>query len=380
MNRLFPFLELGRIPTPVPRSAQVGGAPNGVASLDSAQLGPFIVPELADWWLTRATAWRVPAAAQGIQVIAGTLATLPLHRWRGPVQTGDDLLVAQPDPACPAAATIAATVEDMVLYPYAYWVVIGRDARGFPAAARQVPADLVGDKLDRDGVLSYCGYDYPAADVLRFHSPTPGLLTTGVDALRTAYMLERAAQRYAGEPIPSGYIRNTGPMDLEDEEIDDLLDTWAAARNARATAYLGPNTEYAATAFNAEQLQLTQGREQSAAQIAQLLNLPPRYVNAPTAGGSSMTYTTLETARRDLVDLCLSAYMTAICGRLSLDDVTPRGQDVRFDLSAFYRSDFPSLITSGATAVGAGLLSVTEWRRIAGMPDQLATATEELAP
>jgi hypothetical protein len=373
LERIAPWLTLARMPAPARRpGGGLGAAPNGIASRATRTLDPFVVPPLPGWLLDRATAWSIPAAANGIQVIAGTLATLPLHRWRGPSLTGDDTLVGQPDPLVPASATLNATIEDLVLFPYAYWITLARDYRGFPSAARHVPADLVTDRLDVDGELDYAGVSYPAGDVIRFHSPTPGLLWTGRDVLRTAALLEAAAQRYAGEPIPSGYLSNTGPIDLEDEEIDALLDTWAAARNARATAYLGPNTSYQATAFNAEQLQLTQSREHAAAAIAQLLNLPARYVNAPTAGGASLTYSTLESARRDLVDLCLSQYMAAVCDRLTLTDVTPSGQSVRFELAAFYRADFGSLVTSGATAVAANLISVTEWRRFAGLPDELA--------
>jgi hypothetical protein len=377
LERIAPWLTLARMPPPPPRRSGgvLGAAPNGIASRAARTLDPFVVPPLPGWTLDRGTAWSIPASANGIQVIAGTLATLPLHRWRGAELTGDDTLVAQPDPLVPASATLNATIEDLVLFPYAYWIVLARDYRGFPSAARQVPADLVTDRLDVDGELDYADATYPAGEVIRFHAPTPGLLWTGRDVLRTAAMLEAAAQRYAGEPIPSGYLSNTGPVDLEDEEIDALLDTWAAARNARATAYLGPNTNYQATAFNAEQLQLTQSREHAAAAIAQLLNLPPRYVNAPTAGGASLTYSTLESARRDLVDLCLSQYMAAVCDRLTLTDVTPAGQSVRFALAQFYRADFGSLVSTGATAVSAGLMTVAEWRRLAGLPDTPADDT-----
>jgi Phage portal protein len=361
-------------PKPTERGSGMLSIPTGIASLKPpavGQLGPFIVPPMPEGWLTRATAWRVPAAAQALQIIAGTLSTLPLARWRGPMLTGDDSLIAQPDPATTRSATIMATVEDLVLYPYAYWIVLARDGRNFPIAARHVPADRVDDRLTEEGIIRYEKEEYEAKAVLRFASPTPGLTLTGADALWTAYLLSRAAQRYANEPVPSGYLQNTGAVDLEEDEIDNLLDTWAAARQARATAYVGPNVNYQTTSFNAEQLQLTAGRELASAEIARLCNLPPHYVNAPQAGGSSMTYTTLETARRDLVDLCLGQYMAAVCDRLSLDDVTPHGQEVRFSLAAFYRSDFAGLVTSGVAAVAAGLVSVTEWRRLAGLPDQL---------
>jgi hypothetical protein len=325
-------------------------------------------------------AWRIPACAQGIQVIAGTLSTLPLSRWRDRVQLVDDTLMIQPDPAVPRSSTMFQTVEDLILFPYAYWLILGRSlSDGRPNAVRYVPADQVSDDLDavdgRPQILTYAGTEYRRSDVIRFASPTPGLLHTGRGALRTAYLLEIAAQRNAEDPVPQGYLRNTGPVDIDDDEIDDMLDGWKAARQKRATAYLNANMEYATVAFNPEQLQLVASREQAASEIARLMNLPPRYVNAPMAGGTSLTYTTVESSRRDLVDLSLSVYMQPVTDRLSMDDVTARGQEVRFTLSEFYRSDLAGLVSTGVAGTTAGLFSVQEWRRMAGLPDQPSVGT-----
>lgn len=364
-------------PPPIPgRSLTPPAPPREIASGNSGQLGPFLIPELSDWWLTRSQAWRVPACAQGLQVIAGTISTLPLTRWRDRSQLDDDTLVGQPDPAQPYSATMFQTVEDLVLYPHAYWLILGRSPVDDRAvAARYVPADQVADRLDTDGILEYKGVEYKQREVIRFDSPTPGLLDIGRTALRTAYLLERAAQRNADDVMPTGYLQNTSPVDLEDTEIDELLDGWAAARKHRATAYLNANVKYETTAFNAEQLQLVSSKEQAASEVARLMNLPPRYVNAPMAGGTSLTYTTVEGSRRDLVDLSLSVYMAPITDRLSMNDQTPRGQKVRFSLSEFYRADLDQLVTVGAAGTAAGLFTVTEWRRWAGLPDDPAADT-----
>jgi Phage portal protein len=380
LTRMFPLAGFAGVPPVAERAHGVDLGNAGIASRESGQLGPFTVPEVGSWWLTRRMTWRVPAAAQGLQIIAGTLSTLPLYRWRDAERLDDATLIAQPDPAVPTSSMMFQTVEDLILFPYAYWLVMGRSLDdGRPIAARYVPADMVTDRLDRldNPHLRYADVDYRPADVIRFPSPTPGLLITGQDALRTAYLLERAAQRNADEPIPTGYLQNTGGVDLDDDEIDDLLDGWGQARRQRSTAYLNANTKYETTAFDAKSLQLVEAREQAAGEIARLLNLPPRYVNAPLAGGSSLTYQTLESARRDLVDLSLSVYMKPLTDRLSMDDLTPRGQQVRFSLIDFYRSDLPALVTLGAQGTAAGLFSVTEWRRWAGLPD---TVDEGIAP
>jgi phage portal protein BeeE len=75
-----------------------------------------------------------------------------------------------------------------------------------------------------------------------------------------------------------------------------------------------------------------------------------------------MTYATIESERRDLVDLALRPYMTTVESRLSLGDVTPRGQVVRFDLADFYRADFPTQIDTYGKAIAAGIMSIDEVR------------------
>lgn len=175
-----------------------------------------------------------------------------------------------------------------------------------------------------------------ARDVIRIPSHWPGLLIVGARALRTAITLERAAAMFATVEIPPGYLKNNGP-DLAPEKVTELLDGWSTARRSRQTGYLNALLDFVTPAFNPEQLQLLEARRNSTAEVSRLLNLPSRYTNAPSE--SSMTYSNVESERRDLVDLSLRPYVAAMEGRLSLDDVTPRGQAVALDLDDFYRGD-----------------------------------------
>lgn len=297
------------------------------------------------WPLTRAEVWLVPAVAQGLQVIAGTVGTLPLSVMRGRETLPLPHLLAQPDPDEPAAATWTAVVEDLVLFPEAYAVVLSRTAEGFPYSIRYVPHEDVEpfdwtDPADpwAAPVRQYRvgGYVVAARDVIRIPSHWPGLLIVGARALRTAITLERAAAMFATVEIPPGYLKNNGP-DLAPEKVTELLDGWSTARRSRQTGYLNALLDFVTPAFNPEQLQLLEARRNSTAEVSRLLNLPSRYTNAPSE--SSMTYSNVESERRDLVDLSLRPYVAAMEGRLSLDDVTPRGQAVALDLDDFYRGD-----------------------------------------
>lgn len=370
-----------------PEAASLPDGPPGdpVARGSSpSSLAPFTV-DLGDvpwdaWPLTRQQVWLVPAVAQALQVIAGTIGTLPWARRRGrdPLDLGT--LLAQPDPEEPREATVTALVEDLVLYPEGYLVVIQRDADGFPLHVRYVAHELV-EPLDppfdpyalvppprRYRIGVYGGVEVDASAVLRFPSHWPGLLTVGARTLRTSMLLELAAQRYASTDLPSGTLKNKG-ADLPPAKVDELLSTWERARRTHSVAYTNALIDFNVEQWDPTQLQLVDARRWQAAEVARLCNLPSRYLNAPSDSGS-MTYSNVESERRDLVDLSLRPYLAAVERRLSMDDTCPHGQAVAFDLDAFYRGDlagrgaYYNLALNGANP----WLQVDEVRAVEGKP------------
>lgn len=341
-------------------------------------LAPFTVDVTGDGWdtwpLQRRDVWLIPAAAQGLQVIAGTIGTLPLERTRGrdPLPLGP--LLSQPDPAEPAVSTWTRLVEDLVLFPEAYLVVLARDADDFPAHVRYVEHELVepvepiagayddtgaaadpfGASVTRYRIGPGAGVVVNARDVLRFPSHWPGLLVVGARALRTSMLLESAAQRFATIDLPAGSLKNTG-ADLPPAKVDEILATWERARRTHGIGYLNALIDFKAEQWDPSQLQLVDARRWQTAEIARLLNLPSRYLNAETE--SSMTYSNVESARRDLVDLSLRPYLGAVERRLSMDDSCPHGQAVAWDLDAFYRGD----LAARSAYYAAGLNGPQPW-------------------
>ncbi len=337
-------------------------------------LAPFTVPfvdELAAFPVSRDVAWQVPACAQGIQVIAGTTGTFPLVRYRRVLDAEGVLvrlqrlattsLLDQPDPDEPREATVTRLVEDLVLHPQAFALILDRAADGFPSSMRYVQAELVEPRVNARGDEGFqVDQDWwPAREVIVFESHWPGLLIAGASAVRTAALLERAARRYANDNAPAGALKNTG-ADLPPDKVDELLSTWEASRRTRTTGYLNAQVAYERYSWSSSDLELVAGRQWQTSEVGRLLNLPPRYLNAPA--GASMDYANITSERRDLVDLSLAPYIASVQGRLSMPDVTPRGQVVRFDLTDFYSGDLAEQVTTYSTAVAAGLMTVDEAR------------------
>jgi len=65
-------------------------------------------------------------------------------------------------------------------------------------------------------------------------------------------------------------------------------------------------------------------------QVARLMNVPAYYISADM--NNSMTYSNVQDERRQFVSLSLAPYIHAIQDRLSMDDITARGNIVKFNV------------------------------------------------
>jgi HK97 family phage portal protein len=194
--------------------------------------------------------------------------------------------------------------------------------------------------------------------LIMFNGMDNGVLVRGGRAIRTALELEKAAARMADEPVPTMVIKNTG-VDLPPEQVSGLLSAWRAARQQRATAYLSGPLDVQAFGFDASQMQLVEARQFTASEIARLVGIPAWFLNAESA---SMTYSNSITERRNLVEFSLRPIMACIEQRLSMDDITPRGQVVRFDLDDYLRGNPQEQVEVIGKMLELGLIDIDEAR------------------
>ena len=314
--------------------------------------------------VTRGQAMTIPAVRQGRNVIAGKIGTAPMVCTRVTAGKAPERVARpffdQPDPNCTRATLLTWTVDDLIFYGVSYWVVTSRDALRFPRTASRVSPDRV--NIDyANGTIRLDGKPISPADVLAFLGPDEGLLTHGARTLRTCLLLEDAVRRNASADVPVGLFEDQQGA-MESDEIEAFLSSWETHRRARATGYVPAGLKYVNPAATAEAMQLADARAFQAAEVARQLNLPAYSINAPT--NDSLTYSTTEGNRRDLVEITYAPYIAAIEQRLSLGDVTPLGTTVVLDFTAFIRGDLSSVISTGATAVAAGLMTVSEVRQL----------------
>ncbi|MFE3071772.1 phage portal protein [Streptomyces sp. NPDC059247] len=317
---------------------------------------------------------RLPTVRRGVRLISGAIGTMPLRRWRDGEEIPPGPLLTQPETWRPYCRSIAALVEDLILYPRAWWLVTGRDGwTGYPTSvvrldpeSVQVDAEPGTDEVVREWA-TYRGRPVNATDLIAFDGPDEGLLTLGDDTIVTALALEAAAARYASPEIPTGILKQTSQYDLTDDEVDALLDRWERSRRTRGTGWLNSGVDYQGVTTTPADFQLVESREESALQLCRHLGLPPRY--AAVASGDSLTYSTQLSERTDLIELCFAPYLSVIEERLSMSDRngSPRGQTVRFSVLEFLRSAPLDRAERYARLIPLGVMSTGEARGEEGL-------------
>jgi phage portal protein BeeE len=99
---------------------------------------------------------------------------------------------------------------------------------------------------------------------------------------------------------------------------------------------------------------------------------------SPTGNSGSLLYANVSQNMAQFVQTACAPYINAIERTLSLDSITAAGQQIRFDVQAFLRTD-PEAATAYATTLqGAGVISIDEARGYLGIPS--TNTTPDLTP
>jgi len=328
--------------------------------------------------ISRKEALQVPAVLRSRNLIAGTLARLPIHvRDKDREIATPTTLLDQIDPDVPNVVTFANTYEDLLFEGISWWRVLEFGWHGFPTFATHVghsrvtvsgwvpPVNGVGPAAG--GRIYIDGYPIPDDQIIRFDSPNPPLLVHAARAIRTCLTLDQTAAGYGEQPVPLGYFSpKEGLRPREDDKtVQGLLDKWEMARQRRVWGYVGAAWDLHTLQFNAEQIQLAEQRQHAVLEIARAAGVDPEDLGVST---TSRTYQNAEQRRLDLLDFTLAHYMAAVEQRLSMRDVLPRGYEAKVNLDGFLRSDTKTRYEAHKIALDSEFLTVPEVRELEDRP------------
>lgn len=284
---------------------------------------------LVDAPITRSEAMRVPAVARARHMITTTIARADLlvHDRTGAALDPQPPWTRRTDTAQPAAHRLAWTVDDLLFYGESLWLV-DRDSERHPMRVEHVPFHRW--ERDPDDRITVDGTPVAGPRLVHFAGLHEGILTFGAAAIRGAAAMLDAAVDTARRPFRLE-LHDAGDYPLTRAEIRELIaDARAAMLDNAGVVYTAPGLEARLHGISADSL-LVAGRESFAVDVARLIGVPSAMVDAHSTG-ATMTYTNVEQVIRSFLHLGLVTYMLPITSRLSLDDIVPAGQTVRFDL------------------------------------------------
>jgi len=328
-------------------------------------LSPF--DSVGGVYVTREQAMSVPAVARARNILCGTVGTLPLKEYNSQEQEiTARKVIDQPDPAVPRSVTLTWLAEDLLFYGVGYLQVMDVSPQdGRPYKLRRINPNRVSYNLstDRSLIESY-NLDTNKlpndglGSLIVFQGWDEGVLKRAGRTIQTAIELEAAAYRMASEPVPQMVLNNEG-MNLDGDSVAKLLASFKQARRDRSTAYTEGPIKIQTLGFDSAQMQLVEARSHAASEVARLMGIPAWYLNAESA---SSTYSNVSAERRSLLDFGARQIILAIEARLSMDDVTPRGQYVKFDVDDFLRGNPAEQSDIAIKLVAAGIITIDEAR------------------
>jgi HK97 family phage portal protein len=325
--------------------------------------------------MDRTLAMQVPAVARCRNLIAGVISYLPLELYSKSTgeELGSPVWLEQPDIRQPRSVTLSATVDSLIFYGVAYWrvtEVYADDLR--PSRFEWVANTRVNAQLNPKGteVMYYTvdGSEVPMngpGSLITFQGLIQGVLQTAGRTIQSALDIERAAAVAAQTPMATGYLKNTG-ADLPEDHVQGLLATWKASRASRSTAYLTSTLSYESVGFSPKDMMYNEASQYLATQIARAMNVPAIYISADMNG--SYTYQNTVDNRKEFVSYSLQPFICAIEDRLSMDDITARGNVVKFNVEeSFLRADTMKRLEAIEKMLALGLIDVEQAKEMEDM-------------
>lgn len=282
--------------------------------------------------VTRATAMQVPAIVKARAIICGTLSRQPLRLlsdgneidsppWLIRSSYGD------------VRQRMLWTLDDLMFYGRSLWL-LERGTRNQILDAARVPFDRW--SIDEEGIVKIGDRPVEADSACVILAPQEGLCTIAAGTIRGAIALEKAWTNRATAPVPLAELHiNDETTHLTPQEMRDLAAEWEKQRRNGGTAVTPYEVDLRVHGAHTADL-FIEGRNASRLDFANFLNVPASLLEGSTST-ASLTYSTTEGRRSELVDLSLAYWANAIEARLSQDDIVPRGQAVQFDIEYLVR-------------------------------------------
>lgn len=321
------------------------------------------------------TPWELPVVIAARDLIANTVAQLPLVNFRGGLATDPQPAIAiRPDPYEPRWLTMHRLVNNLTRHGYVWLIPVAWDAADWPLAVQVVDAaDAAGTfepsgtrladvwwqgrRLDPYSEAIWCPWRVDRAGELG--SSPMGQCLRAVEYL--AALWEMAGSFWeAGFPSIALVIDQALSAKQRSETKSALLD---AFRRRHEPAVVDRGGKLEPIGANAVDSQLVESIDVANAEIARAFGIVPSLLNVSSQ--TSLTYATTEGELARWLKLGLGQYLVRIEGALS--DLRPAGNTMRCDTSELLRTDLAARYQAYAWGLGRWL-TLEEIRHAESLP------------
>ena len=284
--------------------------------------------------VSRHDAMSVPSVARARNLICGTVASIPLEYYK--TSTGEVIApprwIKQLSKNQPSFVTLTWIVDSLLFYGVAYLLITERYAEdGRPASFEWVANSRITFTTDLEGIMVTQYYmdlkPIDMNDIVTIQGFDEGVIDRGSRTIQAAIDVEKAAALNSAQNQPAGFLKNTG-ADLPPNEVQGLISAWKRARLSNSTAYLTSTLDYNPVSFSPKDMMYNDAIQNLSTQIARTMNVPAYYLSADQ--NTTMTYANVQDERKQFYALSIEPYVQAIQSRLSMDDISTSGHEVKF--------------------------------------------------
>jgi HK97 family phage portal protein len=284
--------------------------------------------------VSRHDAMTVPSVARARNLICGTVASIPLEYYK--TSTGEVIApprwIKQLSKNQPSFITLSWIVDSLLFYGVSYLLITERYAEdGRPASFEWVANSRITFTTDLEGIMvtQYYMDMNPVSmnDIVTIQGFDEGVLDRSGRTIQAAIDVDRAAALNSANPQPAGFLKNSG-ADLPPSEVQGLISAWKRARQNNSTAYLTSTLDYSPVSFSPKDMMYNEAVQNLSTQIARAMNVPAYYLSADQ--NTTMTYANVQDERKQFYALSIEPYIQAIQSRLSMDDISTSGHEVKF--------------------------------------------------
>lgn len=361
----------------------------GFATRDAAAAAPApapsagIIPPSRDRLpraVTAESAVTLSTVYRAFQIITTSAAQISYHPYRAGQRLPEAQvasLLKRPCLDMTRTEFVEYTITSMVATGDAFWLKnFGPDGYSVLDVTPLNPHEVTvnRDPKTRKTVYGYRGKTYTGADIVQVSLlRLPGHLT-GLGPIQAAQteiagaldLRDYSANWFAEGTVPDGILSSDQVLTPEDAKL--YREQWTKSTGnptADRLKVLGKGTTYEALMLKPADAQWLESQQFTTTQLARLFGTPASLMLAAVEG-SAMTYSNVEQDWIAFTRFTLMGYLRKI--EDALTELTPRGQDVKFNVDSLLRSDTKTRYEAHQIGITAGFLTDDEARALENLP------------